>query len=67
MVEPVAEEMEVLPVVVERRELDRRDHAEAVSRARLQRLVDAVHRVMVGQRQQLHPRAGGGRHHVGRR
>ena len=67
VVEPVAEEVEVLPVVVERRELDRRDHAEAASRARLQRLVDAVHRVMVGQRQELHPRVGGGRDHLGRR
>ena len=67
MVEPVAEEVEVLPVVVERRELDGRDHAEAASRARLQRLVDAVHRVMVGQRQELHPRVGGGRDHLGRR
>ena len=67
VVEQVAEEVEVLPVVVERRELDRSHHAEAASRARLQRLVDAVHCVMVGQRQQLHPRVGGGRHHVGRR
>ena len=31
-----------------------------------ERLVDAVHRVMVGERQQLHARLGGGRHHVGR-
>ena len=67
VVEQVAEEVEVLPVAVERRELDRGDHAEAVSRARLERLVDAVHRVMVGERQQLHPRLGGGRNHSGRR
>ena len=67
VVEQVAEEVEVLPVAVERGELDRGDHAEAVSRARLERLVDAVHRVMVGERQQLHPRLGGGRHHIGRR
>ena len=67
MVEPVAEEVEVLSVVVERGELDGSDHAEAVSRARLERLVNAVHRVMVGERQHLHPRLGGGRHHVGRR
>jgi hypothetical protein len=67
VVEPVAEQVEVLPVVVERRELDRRDHAESVSRARLERLVDAVHRVMVGERQQLHSRLRGGRHDVARR
>ncbi len=66
VVEQVAEEVEVLPVVVESGELDGGDHAEAVSRARLERLVDAVHRVMVGERQQLHARLGGGRHHVGR-
>ena len=59
----VAEDVEVLAVVVERRELDGGDHAEAASRARLQRLVDAVHRVMVGQRQQLDARVGRGRHH----
>jgi hypothetical protein len=66
VVEPVAEQVEVLAVVVEGRELDGGNHAEAVSRARLERLVDAVHRVMVGQRQQPHPRLGRGRHHVGR-
>jgi hypothetical protein len=66
VVEQVAEEVEVLPVVVERGELDGGNHAEAVSRARLERLVDAVHRVMVGQRQQPHARFGGRRHHVSR-
>lgn len=67
VVEQVAQYVEVLPLVVERRELDRGDHPEAASRARLERLVDAVHRVMVGERQQLHPRVGGGRHHGRRR
>ncbi len=66
VVEPIAEEVEVLAVAVEGRELDGRNHAEAMSRARLERLVDAVHRVMVGQRQQLHARLGGGRDHVSR-
>jgi hypothetical protein len=63
----VAEDVEVLPLAVERGELHRRDEAEAASHARLQRLVDAVHRVMVGQRQQLDARVGGGRHHGPRR
>ena len=66
VVEQVAEEVEVLPIVVEGGELDGGNHAEAVSRARLERLVDAVHRVMVGQRQQPHSRLGGRRHHVSR-
>ena len=66
VVEQVAEQVEVLPVVVESGELDGGDHAEAASRARLERLVDAVHRVMVGERQQLHARLSRGRHHVGR-
>jgi hypothetical protein len=63
VIDEVAEDMEVLGLLVERRELDRGDHAEAASRARLQRLVDAVHRVMVGQRQELHARVDRGRHH----
>ena len=66
VVDEVAEHVEVLAVAVERGELDGGDHAEAVSRARLQRLVDAVHRVMVGERQQLHARVGGGRDHIAR-
>jgi hypothetical protein len=64
VVDDVAEDVEVLPVAVERGELDGADHAEAESRARLERLVDAVHRVMVGERQQLHARVGAGRHHA---
>ena len=50
----VAEDMEVLEVAVDRRELNRRHDAEATSRARLQRLVDAVHRVMVGELSLIH-------------
>jgi hypothetical protein len=51
MVDAVAEDVEVLPVAVERRELRPRDESEVLSVRRLERLVDAVHRVMVGQRQ----------------
>ena len=67
VVDEVAEDVQVLEVPVDRRELDRRHEAEAKSRARLQRLVDAVHRVMVGERQQLHARVGGRRHDRARR
>jgi hypothetical protein len=67
VVDEVAEDVEVLEVPVDRRELHRRHEAEAKSSARLQRLVDAVHRVMVGERQQLHPRVGGGRDDGARR
>jgi hypothetical protein len=58
VVDEVAEDVEVVELPVDRRELDRRHEAEAKSRARLHRLVDAVHRVMVGERQQLHARVG---------
>ena len=58
VVDEVAEDVEVLEVPVDGRQLDRGDDAEAQSRARLKRLVDAVHRVMVGERQQLHARVG---------
>jgi hypothetical protein len=67
VVDEVAEDVQVLDVAVDRRELDRRHDAEATSRARLQRLVDAVHRVMVGERQQLHARVGRRRHDGARR
>jgi hypothetical protein len=61
VVHEVAEDVKVLEVPVDGRELDRRHEAEAKSSARLHRLVDAVHRVMVGERQQLHARVGGRR------
>ena len=56
VVQAVAEDVEVLPLTVDRRELRRGNQAEAASRRRLERLVDAVHRVMVGQREELHAR-----------
>jgi hypothetical protein len=58
VVDEVAEDVEVVAVAVQGGKLHRRHDAEAASQARLQRLVDAVHRVMVGQRQQLHARVG---------
>ncbi len=56
VVDAVAEDVQVLPLAVDRRELRRRDQAETASRRRLERLVDAVHRVMVGEREQRHAR-----------
>jgi hypothetical protein len=53
VVDLVAEDVQVVPVTIERGELYRGDDGEAASHARLQRLVDAVHRVMVGQRKEL--------------
>jgi hypothetical protein len=66
-VDQVAEDVQVVPVAVQRGELGRRDDAEAASRARLKRLADAVHRVMVGQREQLNARVGRGRDYGSRR
>jgi len=67
VVDEVAEDVEVLAVAVEGGELDGGHDTQAASQAGLQRLVDAVHRVMVGQRQQLDARVGRGRHHRPRR
>jgi hypothetical protein len=67
VVDPVAQDVEVVELGVERRDLDGGREAEAQSRARLERLVDAVHRVMVGQRQQLDARIGRRRDHGTRR
>jgi hypothetical protein len=67
VVDEVAEDVQVVDVAPDRRELDRRHEAEAKSRARLQRLVDAVHRVMVAERQQLHAGVGRSRYDRARR
>src|SRR5262245_12475891 len=63
VIDEVAEDMDVLALPVEGGELDGGHESDAASRARLERLVDAVHRVMVGQRQQLDARVGGRRDH----
>jgi len=67
VVDAVAEDVQVLALPVDRRELRRRDQAETASRRRLERLVDAVHRVMVGEREQLHARGVRRRDHGRRR
>ena len=69
MVEQVAADVEVLALAVERRDLGGRDDGDAVEVVGdVQRLGDAVDRVVVGQREQLdagrvrrraRPRAGG--------
>jgi hypothetical protein len=50
VVDAVAEHVQVLAVPVQRGELGRRDEPEALARRGRERLVDAVHRVMVRQR-----------------
>ena len=67
VVDRVAEDVEVLVIGVERRELGRRDEADAVHARRGQRLVDAVDGVVVGQREQLDPVRGRARDDVSRR
>ena len=60
VVDAVAEDVEVLALAVDRRELGRRARARRpCARAGRERLVDAVDRVMVGQREQLDARRGG--------
>ena len=67
MVDPVAEDMQVLEVPVDRRDLGCRHHAHAVDRARRERLVDAVDGVVVGQREQVYARPGGVLDYLGSR
>ena len=57
VVDPVAEHVQVLVRAVDRRDLGGRHHAHPVDGAGGQRLVDAVDRVVVGQREQLDTRA----------
>jgi len=54
-----------LRVCVDRGDLDRGDHAHAVTLARAQRLGDAGNGVVVAQREQLHPGARCPLHHLG--
>ncbi len=66
VVDAVAEDVEVLPEIVDGRQLDRR-HEVDLARARgRERLVDAVDRVVVRERQQLDPRGRRGGHDGGR-
>ena len=67
VVDPVAEHVQVLVLAVDGRDLGGRDHPDAVHGARGERLVHAVDRVVVGQREQLHPGQGGVLDHLGRR
>ncbi len=59
VVDPIPEDVQVLVLAVDRRDLRGRHHANAVDGARGQRLVDAVDRVVIGQREQLDARSGG--------
>jgi hypothetical protein len=61
VVDPVAEQVEVLLRTVQGRDLDRRDDPHAVSAPGGQRLFDAVDGVVIGQREQLDARRRGAR------
>jgi hypothetical protein len=63
VIDQVAEDMEVLGAFVEGGDLDPAYESQAARSARFHRLVDAVHRVMVGERQQRHAGVRGRRHH----
>ena len=65
VVDPVAEHMQVLVLAVNGRNLRGRNHPDAVHGAGCERLVHAVDRVVVGQREQLHPGQGGVLDHLG--
>jgi hypothetical protein len=59
MIDSVPEDVQVLVLTVDRLDLGGRHHADAVTGARGQRLVNAVDRVVVGQREQLDARPRG--------
>ena len=65
VVDPVPQHVQVLVVPVDRRDLGGGRDAHSVERSRGQCLVHAVHRVVVGEGEQLDARLGGVRHHVG--
>jgi hypothetical protein len=65
MVDPVAQDVQVLVLAVDRGDLSGGRDAHAVQGARGERLVHPVHGVVIRQGQQLDPGLGGVRHHVG--
>ncbi len=67
VVDEVGADVEVLPGAVERGELCSRDHLDTVGLTARERLVDAVHGVMVRQRQELDPGRRRGADDAGRR
>jgi hypothetical protein len=64
VVDPVAEDVQVLVVAVDRGDLRRGYHADPVHGAGGEGLVHAVDRVVVGQREQLDAGPGGVLHHL---
>ena len=67
VVDPVAEDVQVLIGPVHRGDLHRGNETDPRRLGGRARLVDPVHRVVVGERQQLDPRPGGRGDHLGRR
>ncbi len=67
VVDPVAEHVQVLVLAIDGRDLGGRDDPHAMHGAGRECLVDAVDRVVVGQRKQLHAREGGVLDHLGSR
>ena len=65
VVDPVAEHVQVLVLAVHGRDLCGRDDADSVHGAGGERLVHAVDRVVVGEREQLHTGQGGVLDHLG--
>lgn len=59
MVESVPEHVEVFEGTVDRRKLRRGNNVHPVAPARLQRLVDAIHSIAIGQCERLDPGGGG--------
>ena len=66
VVDQVPEHVEVLLVQIDGRDLDRRDHANALVGPRRERFAHAVDRVVVAQREQLDARLARGRDHRAR-
>ena len=65
VVDPVTEHVQVLVHAVDGRDLGGRDHPNAVHGARRECLIHAVDRVVVGEREQLHPGRSGVLDHLG--
>ena len=65
VVDPVAQHVKVLVVVVDRGDLGGGHDGDRLLGAGAQGLVDTIHRVVVGQRHQLDPGLRGALHHIG--
>ena len=64
VVDQVPQHVQVLLIAVHRGDLDRGHRPQSVLGRRFERLLHAIHGVVIAQSQELDPGAGGGRHHV---